>query len=172
MEAAPREEPVVLDDGVFRLEDWLPYEFSFVANRVKGALAQVYVERYGFTVAGWRVVAVLGSHPNMSAKDLAEMVGMDQVNITRAVAKLAKLGMVVRRTNQADRRSISLRLSAKGMAAYNDIMPVAWRIQEILLRTLTPTQRATLGRLMAAVVAQAKSSLVEGQEPSGADAAA
>lgn len=147
--------PVVLDDGVFKIEDWLPYEFSFVANRVKLTLANVYVRRYGFTVPGWRVVSALGTHPNLAAKELSEMLSMDQVSITRAVAKLAKLGMIVRRVNRSDRRSITLRLSAKGVAAYRDIMPLARRIEEILVATLTPTQKNALRRAMAAVVKQA-----------------
>lgn len=151
--------PVVMEDGVFKVENWLPYEFSFVANRVSAALADVYKTRFGFTVAGWRVVAALGTHPGISPKELAEMIGMDQVSITRAVASLAKLGMVTRRTNTADRRSLSLRLSVKGQAAYDEVMPLAQEIEAILIEPLSQVQVEGLRKAMALVVQRAAEAL-------------
>jgi DNA-binding MarR family transcriptional regulator len=155
-EAAP---PVVLEDGVFRVENWLPYEFSYVANRVSATLAEMYQRRFGLTVTGWRVVAALGTHPGIAPKELAALIGVDQVNITRAVAGLAKLSMVTRRTKPADRRSISLRLSSKGQAAFEEVLPLARKIEELLIAPLSNTQVQVLRTTMAIIVNQATATL-------------
>ena len=146
---------VVLEDGVFMIEDWLPYEFSFVANRVSSTLSEMYGQRYGFSVTGWRVVAALGTHPNISAKELAELIGMDQVSITRAVGKLSGSGMVLRRGDTGDRRRVNLQLSAKGKAAYEDVLPLAQRIEEVLVESLSEAQKKSLKGTMKLMVARA-----------------
>jgi len=148
--------PVVLEDGVFKLENWLPYEFSFVANRVSACLERMYQQRFGFTVTGWRVIAALGTHPGTTPKDLAAMIGMDQVSITRAVTTLANLGMVSRRTNSSDRRSVRLRLSPRGQAAYEEVLPLAQAIEAALIAPLNSTQIKVLREAMTLIVDQAR----------------
>lgn len=138
----------VLEDGVFRLENWLPFEFSFVANRVSSTLARMYKERYGLSVVGWRVLAVLNSESPLSAKQVSERTAMNAVNVSRAVAHLATLGMVRRGSNARDYRQVLLSPSKKGLAAYREVVPLAIAIEEELLRGMQGAERELLVQAM------------------------
>lgn len=146
MSSAVSEAPALA--GIFRLEDWLPYDFSLVANRVSAMLAKAYAERFRLSVTGWRIVGVLANFQPLSAKQLAERTAMNQVNITRAIRVLLRLGMVRRTIDREDRRRVVLRLSDRGVAAYREVIPLAIGIQAELLEGLNTQERATLKRLV------------------------
>ena len=143
-----------LEDGVFRIENWLPYEFSLVANRVSSTLERMYKERYGLSVVGWRVLAILNNESPLSAKQVTERTAMNAVNVSRAVAHLAGLGMVKRSTNAQDYRQVMLSPSKKGQAAYQQVLPLAVAIEQELLQGMN---KADVERLRETVVALARS---------------
>ena len=49
------------------LEHFLPYRLSVLSNRISQAIATRYAQRFGIGVTEWRVVAVLGRYPDLSA---------------------------------------------------------------------------------------------------------
>lgn len=142
-----------LEDGVFRIENWLPYEFSLVANRVSSTLARMYKERYGLSVVGWRILAILNNEAPLSAKQVSERTDLNAVNVSRAVAHLAELGMVRRSTNAQDYRQVILRPSKKGEAAYRHVVPLAVAIEKELLQDM---KSADIESLRQTVVALAR----------------
>ncbi len=141
----------VLEDGVFRVENWLPYEFSVVANRVSSTLARMYKERFKLSVVGWRVLCILNNESPLSAKQVAERTVMNAVNVSRAVAHLDTLGMVKRSTNAQDFRQVMLSPSRKGQAAYRQVLPLAMAIERELLQGMSNSDlrilRGVMGRL-------------------------
>src|SRR5207237_790260 len=138
----------VLEDGVFHIENWLPYEFSLVAGRVSSMLARMYQERFKLSVVGWRVLAMVNSAAPITAKEVGARTTMTPVNVSRAVAQLAQLGMIKRTKDPADNRQVLLTPSAKGRAAYAEVLPLAKAIEQELLAELTPAERAVLHRTM------------------------
>lgn len=138
------------------LERFLPYRLSVLANLVSRALAQIYEERFGLSVPQWRVIAVLARFPGLSASDVAEKTAMDKVMVSRAVAGLARQGRLVRRLEVDDRRRSTLRLSAKGMAVYRAIAPVALSYERELLEGFSPKERAALDRAIAELSRRAR----------------
>lgn len=127
------------DDGALRLilENWLPYQLSFVANRVSQTLEAIYRTEYGMTVAAWRVMAVLGFKAPLSGREVAELAAMDQVQVTRAINHLRTLGYITRRTDRGDRRKALLGLTGKGQEVYQKIVPRAQEIEKQLLISLS-----------------------------------
>ncbi len=150
-----------LEDGVFRLENWLPYEFSLVANRVSAMLARMYKERYGLSVVGWRVLAILNNESPLSAKKVAERTAMNAVNVSRAVAHLADLGMVRRSTNAQDYRQVMLSPSKKGQSAYQQVIPLAMAIEQELLQGMKRADIETLRQTAIALSGRAALRLPE-----------
>lgn len=138
-------------DKPFALAHWLPYRFSVVANRVSASLYAFYQERYGMSVPAWRVMAHLGESQPLSAKDVAEMAAMDSVSVTRALNQLESLGLLIRKIDPEDRRRVTLKLSKKGQAAYDEIVPLAQEAQRALLEGLNATERAALDKLSAKI---------------------
>jgi DNA-binding MarR family transcriptional regulator len=151
----------VLEDGVFRLENWLPYEFSFVANRVSSMLARMYRQRFKLSVVGWRVLAILNNESPLSAKQVTERTAMSAVNVSRAVAHLAKLGMVKRSSNQEDYRQVMLSPSKKGQDAYRQVLPLATAIEQELLQAMSADDRELLRRFMSMLSRSAADRLPE-----------
>ena len=114
-----------------------------------------YAERFGLSVTGWRIVAYLGERAPLCAKDLAELAAMDQVSITRATAQLAKLGYLRRRVDQTDRRRVLLQLSKRGLEVYSEVIPIATRLEQELLRDLTVSETALLDAMLRRIEARA-----------------
>jgi DNA-binding MarR family transcriptional regulator len=100
--------------GFMLPEHSLAHAFSILANRVSATLEKMYSQRFGLSVVGWRVLAILGTTSPLSAKALAELTAMDQVSISRAVEQLVNIKLVSRRVDASDRRRVVLRLSKKG----------------------------------------------------------
>jgi DNA-binding MarR family transcriptional regulator len=138
------------------LDEFVPYRLSVLSNRVSGAIARQYTERFGLTMAEWRVMAVLGGSPGLSARDLVERTGMDKVQISRAVAALVKRKRIARRSDAADRRIVRLALTPKGEAVYAEIVPMAKRLEAAFLSSLDEGERATLNRLLKRLLLQAE----------------
>ena len=141
--AAPAEAPAGLD-----LEHFLPYRLSVLSNRVSGAIARVYSERFGLGVTEWRVMAVLGRYPGLSASEVAQRTAMDKVAVSRAVAGLIEAGRLLRETHGQDRRRSVLRLSPAGHRIYDAIAPLALAFERRLLEGVDPRERALLFRLL------------------------
>jgi DNA-binding MarR family transcriptional regulator len=146
---------IVLTDGVLALGDWLPFEFSYTTNRVSAALARVYADRFGVSVAGWRVIAVLAEEAPCAAGSVAARLGTTPVAVTRAVAELLAKKLVSRRVDARDRRRVELRLTDAGRRVYRTVVPHARRIETELLAGLAPAEVETLRQLMAQVMKRA-----------------
>jgi len=148
--------PIASADGSpLRLDRFLPYRLSVLANRTSGALARVYAERFRLSVPQWRVMAVLAETPELSANQVAERTAMDKVMVSRAVTGLLRSKRVRRATDRGDRRRSVLRLSERGLAVYREIVPLARAYEARLLAALAPADRAALDRLLDALSAAA-----------------
>ena len=152
----------VVEAGLLDLEIWLPYQGSVVSNRVSACLASMYGQRFGLTVSGWRVMAVLARYQPLSAKELAHRTAMDQVKITRAIGAMMSVGLINRRIDRADGRRLVLRLSRRGLDAYRQIVPLAQGIEAALLDSVTPAERAALRSAGRKVLRRAEEILPEG----------
>ena len=96
---APADEHAELD-----LDRFLPYRLSVLSNRISQAIARLYQARFGFGITEWRVIAVLGRYPELSANAVAERTAMDKVAVSRAVAHLLERGLLLREMHVAAAR--------------------------------------------------------------------
>jgi len=78
------------------LEEFLPYRLAILSHTVSTSIAHAYDQRFGLTIPEWRVIAILGRFPGLSAVEVAERTMMDKVAVSRAVTKLIKGGRIDR----------------------------------------------------------------------------
>ncbi|MCR6686587.1 MarR family winged helix-turn-helix transcriptional regulator [Pseudoxanthomonas sp.] len=130
------------------LEYFLPYRLSVLSNRVSQTIADMYQKRFGLAITEWRVMAVLGRFPDLSANEVAERTAMDKVAVSRAVAKLLERSLIKREIHSDDRRRSVLALSEVGYTVYDEIAPMALAAEQRLIATLDEQERTTLDRLM------------------------
>ena len=144
--AAPA--PIAPEHAVLDLERFLPYRLSVLSNRISQTIANAYVERFGLAVTEWRVIAVLGRFPELSANGVAERTAMDKVAVSRAVARLLERGLLEREVHGDDRRRSVLALSEAGYRIYDEVAPLALECERRLLAHLEPAERALLDAMV------------------------
>ena len=118
------------------LEDFLPYRLSITSHTVSTNIARVYEKRFGVSIPEWRVIAILGRYPGLSAVEVAERTLMDKVAVSRAVTKLIKNGRIDREFADADRRRSILNLSEEGWKVHNEIAPLALQFESELVHDI------------------------------------
>jgi DNA-binding MarR family transcriptional regulator len=119
------------------LEDFLPYRLSITSHTVSTNIARIYEKRFGVSIPEWRVIAILGRFPGLSAVEVAERTLMDKVAVSRAVTKLIKSGRIDREFADADRRRSILNLSEEGRQVHNEIAPLALEFERQLVEDIT-----------------------------------
>lgn len=132
----------------FALENFLPYQLSIVTQTVSGGLSKIYASRFDLSVPQWRVMAVLGRYEPISANEVCDRTVMDKVAVSRAVSAMLRRGLVERTVDARDRRRSALRLSKRGRAIHNEIVPLAMEYERQLLSGMSPEERAVLESLL------------------------
>lgn len=138
------------------LEDFLPYRLSILSNTVSSTIASTYDKRFGLSIPEWRVIAVLGRFPGLSAMEVAERTLMGKVAVSRAVSKLLKSGRIDRQFADADRRRSILNLTDDGRRIHDEIAPLALQFEEDLLHGLDEDEIHTLNVLTERLLARAR----------------
>lgn len=138
------------------LEEFLPYRLSVLSHTVSTTIASVYEKRFGVSIPEWRVIAILGRFPGLSAVDVAERTLMDKVAVSRAVTKLIKTGRIDRQFADADRRRSILNLSEDGRKVHDEIAPLALQFEQELLDGIGEDDIKTLNTLIDGIMAKAR----------------
>ncbi len=133
---------------MLELERFLPYRLSVLSNQVSRGIAETYAGRFGLGVTEWRVIAILGRYPDLTATEVAERAAMDKVAVSRAVRRLLESGLLERRESDADRRTKHLCLSRSGTEVFDAIAPAALEYERRLLDQLDPDERRVLNRVV------------------------
>ncbi|MFT5134851.1 MAG: DNA-binding MarR family transcriptional regulator [Gammaproteobacteria bacterium] len=130
------------------LKEFLPYRLSIVTNKVSRNLGSMYSDKFDLSIAEWRVMAVLGQDKDLSADEVCLETEMDKVSVSRAVTKLLGKKQIVRKFSNQDRRRSILRLSKSGLAAYDQIVPLAKDYENDLLAGLSRQEQRQLDQLL------------------------
>ena len=135
-------------DNALILHNFLPYRLAVLSNRISRAIADMYEERFQISLPEWRVMAVLGEKPDMSAGEVAEHTAMDKVAVSRAVNKLLKSGRLERHFAEEDKRRSVLTLSPAGHIVYGEIVPLAKSYEDRILDQLSHEDTSLLSGLL------------------------
>jgi DNA-binding MarR family transcriptional regulator len=128
---------------------FVPFRLNRLAAEVSSALAAEYQARYGLDIPEWRVLATLGFRNDAcSAQYIAHCTRTHKSTISRAVTALMKRQMVERVANADDRREFRLRLTRKGAALYEELIPRLLRREQEILSCLSAQERKNLALLL------------------------
>ncbi len=130
------------------LEDFLPYRFHVLAELLSRSLSLTYQDRFGISVAEWRILAILGRESPLSAGDVGRRTHMEKPRVSRALGRMQETGLLVRRVDRHDHRVAILRLSRRGQDLYRRLAPLALDWERRLLRELDDQDRARLDDLL------------------------
>jgi DNA-binding MarR family transcriptional regulator len=121
---------------------FVPFRLNRLAAEVSAALSGEYRERYGLDIPEWRVLATLGfRNEACSAQYIAYCTRTHKSTISRAVTALMARQLVERVENEDDRREYRLRLTRKGNALYEELIPRLLRKEQDILSCLSAREQ-------------------------------
>jgi len=122
-----------MNTKTLQLENYVPYRLSILSNRVSGTIANTYKNKFAISVTEWRIMAVLGEYPGISADDVSAKTQIEKSILSRSVNKLLSRKLIERDIAENDRRRSILQLSDLGQSVYRDIVPISLSYQEKLM---------------------------------------
>jgi DNA-binding MarR family transcriptional regulator len=147
--AVSREQNAAKKDRRLDLFRFVPFRLNRLAAEVSAALASEYRERYGLDIPEWRVLATLGFRNDAcSAQYIVHCTRTHKSTISRAVTALMERQLVERVENADDRREFSLRMTRKGKALYQQLIPRLKRREQEILSCLSAQERKDFAHLL------------------------
>jgi len=117
-----------------------------LANLLKRGAILRYKRLTGLNSVEFGLVASLGRRPPMSVARLAEAVGQDKGQISRALANLLSRKLIAKAANPKDSREVLISLTATGLAAHDAIVDGAQERNRRLLEHLSEAELHALLR--------------------------
>jgi DNA-binding MarR family transcriptional regulator len=149
---------------------FLPFRLNRLAAEVSAALSSEYQQRYGLDIPEWRVLATLGFRNDAcSAQYIAHCTRTHKSTISRAVTTLMKRQLVERVENADDRREFALRMTRKGKALYEALIPRLLRKEQEILLCLSASERKDFARMLGVI--EKSLDLVQTSKEAGKDEA-
>ena len=128
---------------------FVPFRLNRLAAEVSAALSSEYQARYGLDIPEWRVLATLGFRDDpCSAQYIAHCTRTHKSTISRAVTTLMTRQLVERVENADDRREFRLRMTRKGKALYEELIPRLKRKEQAILSCLSAQERRDFAHML------------------------
>jgi MarR family transcriptional regulator for hemolysin len=117
----------------------LQREFAFLVNDV-GRLLRTYADQqarqFGMTRAQWAVLARLEYAEGLKQSELAELLDLQPITLTRLVDRLCANGLIERRADPSDRRAKRLYLTAQARPLMNRLADLGENMMATVLEGL------------------------------------
>jgi DNA-binding MarR family transcriptional regulator len=126
--------------------------FNYLGLRYNTPLYGWVEEHFGLSRAEFVTLYSLGLFDGVTASEIAASTAFPKNTLSRAVNRIAKLGLIARNEAQADRRQQNLTLTRAGQAILDEAIPRFMALEEEMLSPLSLVERETLSVLMAKVV--------------------
>jgi DNA-binding MarR family transcriptional regulator len=95
-----------------------------LSNRIGKAFLKE-LELKDVSVADWRVLMTLTQHAPPSGINIASRWAMDKMTINRSIKSLHKRGLIQKKQNRTDKRTVDLILTPLGNSLYSELLPIA-----------------------------------------------
>lgn len=126
--------------------------FNYLSLRYNTPLYGWVQEQFGLSRAEFVVIYSLGIMDGLTASEIATSTAFPKNTLSRAVNRIARLGLIKRVAGEADRRQQHLRLTPKGRALLEQSLPRFVGLEAEMLAPLSLVEQETLSALMAKVV--------------------
>jgi DNA-binding MarR family transcriptional regulator len=132
------------DDRLAPITAMMSSRLMVLANLLKRGAILRYRRLAGLSSVEFGLVASLGRRPPMSVATLAEAVGMDKGQISRALTGLVSRKLVSRAVNPRDNREVLVCLTRTGLVAHETIVAGALERNQRLLELFGKEEAAVL----------------------------
>lgn len=126
------------------LRDFLTFRLARLTQALNAQATEVLEREGPIGLTDWRVLAMVAGGGAASARDIVTLTGFDAAQVSRALRHLEDSGLILTVRDSADRRMRPVRLTARGQALYDRLVPIMQRRQEALLNALSPDERVAI----------------------------
>lgn len=131
---------------------WLAFRVNYLALRYNTPLYEWVQRQHGLARAEYVVIYSLALTDGGQARDISETSGFPKNTLSRAIARLEELGLILRAHRPGGGRNQPLRLTDKGWRLFEETLPAFERFEQMMLSALDLEEQKTLSDLLAKVV--------------------
>lgn len=124
---------------------------GYNARRAALAVIEVFVERmadYGLRPVDFSVLSLVAHNPGITSRQLCGALGILPPNLVGLVNALESRGLILRRPHPRDGRAMGLHLTSEGETMIGQAEVTASALEADVASRLTPSEQATLIRLL------------------------
>lgn len=135
-------------------------QLNFTAGAAN-AVATRLLAPHGLSLAQWVVLQSLWRNGPLKLLDLARLTGSEPPAMSRLVDRMIAAGLVERAVDSTDRRAVIIGLAPKG-EGLRHLQDVYERVNEVLMKDLSPDERSLVFSLLQRVERSGRSWLEGG----------
>jgi DNA-binding MarR family transcriptional regulator len=148
--------------GTAKPSDLLSSKVIRLANVLRRSSSLVYGRKLGLSQVEWRIVALVGEHAPVSLNALADLMGLDKGQVSRAVSALVTSRLVLREYRR-EGRGVRITLSARGEDVYGELMASAIERNRVLLSGMSAAEKIELFDILDRLTKLARTILAQEQ---------
>ena len=122
-----------------------------LVNRVAGAAlkgATAEFAKRGLTVPKYRILLTVAEYDNIHFRELAKLTSVERPTLSRLLDEMESAGLLRRRPDPDDSRSINISLLAPGRALLEGTTEWALEVEKDILNGISSTEAQLLRRLL------------------------
>ena len=128
----------------------IPFEIGETAHSLRKAFDRA-ATGLGVTRAQWKVLFRLARQPGMRQIELADMLDIEPITLSRIIDRLAEAELVERQADPADRRAWRLHVTAKAEPLVERLRRLASEMTAQAFDGIDPKEIETMRRVLAQV---------------------
>lgn len=135
----------------FDLDGFLPYRLTVVSAQLSNGLARTYKQKFGISIAEWRVLVNVAYSGKVSIRDIERRTNLEKSKVSRAASRLTDKGYISKVVSTTDRRLLDLAVTDKGAALLQELIPLAIAFQNKIeqnIKEQLPALNAALDIIM------------------------
>ena len=139
------------------------YAFLQGAGRLS-ACREAFGRALGLTGSQFAVligVAYRQGPDGVPIRDLSKHVALAPTHVTTEIGRLIDAGLVIKRPNESDRRSVLVSLSKAGEKVIVDVSPLVRTINDLLFADISPRDLAIVAKITRKLVTNSKFAMIE-----------
>lgn len=134
-------------DHTFVIQESIGYLLAANARLVQRDMTACLAQ-LGVAHAQWSIMLALWAGDGLTQRDLSRRVAIEEATLARALVRMEKEGLVRRERDRADGRQMLVFLTEKSERLQDQLIPIAFSVQEQATASLSESERATLASLL------------------------
>ncbi len=133
----------------FKVEENLDYIISRTVQILKNSLYREFKDKnYNITTEQWSVLAKLNEEDGVYQKQLGDYLFKDKPTITRILDVMEKKNLIIRISDEKDRRKTKVYLTQTGKDVVERLIPVVEDFQKNLTKNISEEETENLTQIL------------------------